>query len=308
MKVIKLTTTTQASEVKKQSGIFQGIANSLDFTRSGIRVSESAGESVIGQKVPLLLSHNWEKPSIGSVTMTAVDKDGLHYEAKIYESAPDRDLLLEGIENGTNFVSIGFGADGIDAEGNIDSIDLIELSLTSTPADPKATAQLVKQAIEDNKGDDMEDDKKGKMKGKMADQEPTDDNLLPALNPLYPKGTKITVLADHMDGMKGATGVVTNVYLANTYAIDYQPTDGSSEVKGHRWVTEDEIANQNSSNNTNDNTDKPNDEPKPADDKDAELQSLREVNAQLLSIAKKARSRDLTVRESSYLRKQSLAK
>ena len=56
------------------------------------------------------------------------------------------------------------------------------------------------------------------------------------------------------------------------------------------------------------------DEPKPADDKpkeddkDAELQSLREVNAHLLSIAKKAKARDLTVRESSYLRKQSLAK
>lgn len=255
MKVIKLTTTTQASEVKKQSGIFQGIANSLDFTRSGIRVSESAGESVIGQKVPLLLSHDWEKPSIGSVTMTAVDKDGLHYEAKIYESAPDRDLLLEGIENGTNFVSIGFGADGIDAEGNIDSIDLIELSLTSTPADPKATAQLVKQAIEDNKGDDnMNDDKK------------------PAVDPQdEPKATLDDVLKAVQD-----------------LKADF-----------------DKFAKDNGASN-DDKT--PADDKPTGDDKDAELQSLREVNAHLLSIAKKANSRDLTVRESSYLRKQSLAK
>lgn len=254
MKVIKLTTTTQASEVKKQSGVFQGIANSLDFTRSGIRVSESAGESVIGQKVPLLLSHDWEKPSIGSVTMTAVDKDGLHYEAKIYESAPDRDLLLEGIENGTNFVSIGFGADGIDAEGNIDSIDLIELSLTSTPADPKATAQLVKQAIEDNKGDDMEDDTK-----QVVD--PQDE----------PKATLDDVLKAVQD-----------------LKADF---DKFSKDNG-------------ASNDDN----KPADDKPTGDNKDAELQSLREVNVQLLSIAKKANSRDLTVRESSYLRKQSLAK
>lgn len=254
MKVIKLTTTTQASEVKKQSGVFQGIANSLDFTRSGIRVSESAGESVIGQKVPLLLSHDWEKPSIGSVTMTSVDKDGLHYEAKIYESAPDRDLLLEGIENGTNFVSIGFGADGIDAEGNIDSIDLIELSLTSTPADQKATAQLVKQAIEDNKGDDMNDDKKSVV-------DPQDE----------PKATLDDVLKAVQD-----------------LKADF-----------------DKFAKDNGA--SNDDT-KPSDNKPTDDNKDAELQSLREVNAQLLSIAKKANSRDLTVRESSYLRKQSLAK
>lgn len=254
MKVIKLTTTTQASEVKKQSGVFQGIANSLDFTRSGIRVSESAGESVIGQKVPLLLSHDWEKPSIGSVTMTAVDKDGLHYEAKIYESAPDRELLLEGIENGTNFVSIGFGADGIDAEGNIDSIDLIELSLTSTPADPKATAQLVKQAIEDNKGGDMEDDKKSAV-------DPQDE----------PKATLDDVLK-----------------VVQDLKADF-----------------DKFAKDNGASNDDK---KPADDKPIGDDKDAELQSLREVNAHLLSIAKKANSRDLTVRESSYLRKQSLAK
>lgn len=255
MKVIKLTTTTQASEVKKQSGIFQGIANSLDFTRSGIRVSESAGESVIGQKVPLLLSHDWEKPSIGSVTMTAVDEDGLHYEAKIYESAPDRDLLLEGIENGTNFVSIGFGADGIDAEGNIDSIDLIELSLTSTPADPKATAQLVKQAIEDNKGDNT-----------MAD------NTQPAVDPqAEPTATLDDVLK----------------------AVQALQADFDKFVKD----------------NGSSNADKTPTPDKPAPDaKDAQVQSLLEVNAQLLAIAKKAKARDLTVRESSYLRKQSLAK
>ena len=145
MKVAKLATKVKSSD----GGKIKGIANSLTMTRSGIRVTESAGESVIGQTVPLLLSHDWDKPSIGSVKMTGVDKEGLHYEGYLFQNAPDRDLLLEGIEAGTNYVSIGFGVDNIDTDGNIDSIDLLELSLTSTPADSKATAEVIKQALEE---------------------------------------------------------------------------------------------------------------------------------------------------------------
>lgn len=156
MKIATLATKVQ----KNDSGKIQGIANSLTMTRSGITVTQDAGKEVVGKTVPLLLSHDWEKPSIGSVTMTAVDDDGLHYEGSLFQNAPDRELLLEGIEAGTNYVSIGFGVDNIDADGNIDSIDLLELSLTSTPADPRATAEIVKQAIEKEEDDDMEDDKK----------------------------------------------------------------------------------------------------------------------------------------------------
>ena len=145
MKIGKLATKVKSSD----GGKIKGIANSLTMTRSGIRVTESAGQSVIGQTVPLLLSHDWDKPSIGSVKMTGVDKEGLHYEGHLFQNAPDRDLLLEGIEAGTNYVSIGFGVDNIDTDGNIDSIDLLELSLTSTPADSKATAEVIKQALEE---------------------------------------------------------------------------------------------------------------------------------------------------------------
>lgn len=256
MKVIKLTTTTQQSEVEHESGIFQGIANSLDFTRSGIRVSEEAGESVVGKKVPLLLSHDWGQPSIGSVTMTAVDKDGLHYEAKLYNSAPNRDLLLEGIENGTNFVSIGFGADNIDNQGNIDSIDLIEMSLTSTPADPKATAELVKQAIEDKKEDDN-----------MADN-----NTDPKATPVDPKTDPKDepTLTDVLKAVQDLTALVTKAL------------DPESEKK-------------------------PADDKAP-DDKEAEVQALKQANAELLSIAHKVPRNDLTVKQSMFLAHQVLAK
>ncbi|SYW19485.1 head maturation protease, ClpP-related [Oenococcus oeni] len=79
--------------------------------------------------------------------------------------------------------------------------------------------------------------------GSDGSDDNADSNLLPAINPLYPEGTPITVLADHMPNMQGAEGVVRHAYISNVYIIDYQPTDGSSEVTGHRWVTEDEIEN-----------------------------------------------------------------
>lgn len=168
MKIATLATKVQ----KNNGGKIQGIANSLTMTRSGITVTQDAGKEVVGKTVPLLLSHDWNKPSIGSVTMTAVDDDGLHYEGSLFQNAPDRDLLLEGIEAGTNYVSIGFGVDNIDTDGNIDSIDLLELSLTSTPADPKATAEIVKQAIEKEEDDKMDEEPK---------TQPADDKEAPTL-------------------------------------------------------------------------------------------------------------------------------
>lgn len=175
MKIAKLATKVKSSD----GGKIKGIANSLTMTRSGIRVTESAGQSVVGQTVPLLLSHDWDKPSIGSVKMTGVDKEGLHYEGHLFQNAPDRDLLLEGIEAGTNYVSIGFGVDNIDTDGNIDSIDLLELSLTSTPADSKATAEVIKQALEEKEM--AEDAQNPESEAPADDKEATVQDVLDAL-------------------------------------------------------------------------------------------------------------------------------
>ncbi len=179
MKVAKLATQVKSSG----DGAFTGIANSLTMTRSGITVTESAGKSVIGKTVPLLLSHDWDKPSIGSVTMTNVDKEGLHYKAELFKNAPDRDLLLEGIEAGTNYVSIGFAFDNIDTDGNIDSIDLLELSLTSTPADAKATAEVIKQALKENvtMAEEPQDQAQDQPADKPAEKEPVLQDVLDAI-------------------------------------------------------------------------------------------------------------------------------
>lgn len=62
-----------------------------------------------------------------------------------------------------------------------------------------------------------------------------------ATDPTYPVGTEVTVLADHMEGMKGATGTVTGVYSTTAYAVSYTPTDGGEPVSDHRWVVQEEL-------------------------------------------------------------------
>jgi HK97 family phage prohead protease len=232
MKIATLATKVQ----KNDSGKIQGIANSLTMTRSGITVTQDAGKEVVGKTVPLLLSHDWNKPSIGSVTMTAVDDDGLHYEGSLFKNAPDRDLLLEGIEAGTNYVSIGFGVDNIDDKGNIDSIDLLELSLTSTPADPKATAEIVKQAIEKEEDDKMDEEPK---------TQPADNKEAPTLQDV------LDAIADLKKDFDEA-----------------KPKD-----------------------------DKPEDDKAPADDKNAEVQSLKEQIATLQSFMPSVDRRSLSLEE-----------
>ena len=150
---------TQA-QTETNDGTIKGVANSLTRTRSGITVTQEAGKKVIGQKVPLLLSHDWSSMPIGEATMTNVDDNGLAYSGSIFESVANRQQILDGINAGVLSVSIGFGVGEIDEDNNIDDIDLLELSVTPVPADPKAT---ITQSLEIIKQESI----------KMADQEPT---------------------------------------------------------------------------------------------------------------------------------------
>lgn len=149
---------TQA-QLESNDGKIKGVANSLTRTRSGITVTQEAGKKVIGKKVPLLLSHDWSSMPIGEATMTLVDENGLAYSGSIFESVSNRQQILEGINAGVLSVSIGFGVGEIDENNNIDDIDLLELSVTPVPADPKAT---ITQSLEIIKQENI----------KMADQEP----------------------------------------------------------------------------------------------------------------------------------------
>jgi hypothetical protein len=59
--------------------------------------------------------------------------------------------------------------------------------------------------------------------------------------PLKP-GTKVSIDAEHMEGMDGATAKIDSAENTTVYMIDFTPTDGSDIVKNHKWVTESELS------------------------------------------------------------------
>lgn len=65
----------------------------------------------------------------------------------------------------------------------------------------------------------------------------------PAPAPLE-KGTEVTVLADHMEGMEGAKSEIESAEQTTVYMIDYESTTDGDEVKNHKWVVEDELSEQ----------------------------------------------------------------
>ncbi|WP_409306016.1 YdhK family protein [Peribacillus sp. SCS-155] len=55
-------------------------------------------------------------------------------------------------------------------------------------------------------------------------------------------GTEVTLEADHMEGMKGATATIDSAEQTTVYMVDITPTNGGEIMKNHKWVTEDELS------------------------------------------------------------------
>ena len=70
---------------------------------------------------------------------------------------------------------------------------------------------------------------------------PTPEGIEKASSPKYPVGTKVTLTADHMEGMHGAKATIVGAYDTYTYAVDFTPTTGDAPVKDHKWVVQQEI-------------------------------------------------------------------
>lgn len=128
------------SSLQKDSGNIKGVANSLHKARNGLTITKEALKSSVGTKVPLLLNHKWDTNPVGEVNIESLDDDGLHYTGSIFQSAPDRALLLEGIQNGVQSVSVGLNVLKHDGP-MITNAELLELSLTPVPADANATVE-----------------------------------------------------------------------------------------------------------------------------------------------------------------------
>ena len=62
-----------------------------------------------------------------------------------------------------------------------------------------------------------------------------------ATSPKYPVGTKVTLTADHMEGMDGAKATIVGAFDTYTYAVNFTPTTGGEPVKDHKWVVQQEI-------------------------------------------------------------------
>lgn len=163
MKMQKAKLLTLSADVNENEHI-HGIANSLTETRTGVKITEKAVKPVIGKKVPLLLAHEWDSLPIGSATMTQVGENGLEYEGEIFESAPNRDQILEGVRNGVLGVSVGLGVTERTDNNEVTGMDLFELSITPIPADSNAT---VTQALQ---FDDTEDDETMANEPEQTDQ------------------------------------------------------------------------------------------------------------------------------------------
>lgn len=74
-----------------------------------------------------------------------------------------------------------------------------------------------------------------------SDGGPVPEGMTEATDPTYPVGTKVTLTADHMEGMNGAPATIVGAYDTYTYAINYTPTDGSDPVLDHKWVVQEEL-------------------------------------------------------------------
>ena len=57
-------------------------------------------------------------------------------------------------------------------------------------------------------------------------------------------GTEVTLEADHMEGMKGATAEIESAEKTIVYMVDYTPTTGGEKVTNHKWVTESELSDK----------------------------------------------------------------
>ena len=70
---------------------------------------------------------------------------------------------------------------------------------------------------------------------------PVPEGMTAATDPEYPVDTEVTLTADHMEGVNGASATVVGAYNTYTYAIDYTPTEGGDPVTDHKWVVQEEL-------------------------------------------------------------------
>lgn len=90
-------------------------------------------------------------------------------------------------------------------------------------------------------GETTEDDHDHAHMDHPADGGPVPEGMTEATEPEYAIGDEVTLTADHMPGMDGATATIVGAYDTYTYSVDYTPTTGGDPVTDHRWVVQEEF-------------------------------------------------------------------
>lgn len=72
---------------------------------------------------------------------------------------------------------------------------------------------------------------------------PAPEGMAAAEDPEFPVGTEVTLTADHMEGMEGATATISGAFDTTTYSVSFTPTDGGEPVTDHKWVVHEELEN-----------------------------------------------------------------
>lgn len=216
------------SSLQKDSGNIKGVANSLHKARNGLTITKEALKSSVGTKVPLLLNHKWDTNPVGEVNIESLDDDGLHYTGSIFQSAPDRDLLLEGIQNGVQSVSVGLNVLKHDGPMITDA-ELLELSLTPVPADPNATVEAFKlnnnnnnKQTENNNTNNQEQPQKQQTTTTLTDVVNAINNLTIVVKSLKTNDNNSQSPDNNSDQLKEALSKTLSVY-GNTFSYhDYR--------------------------------------------------------------------------------------
>lgn len=211
------------SSLQKDSGNIKGVANSLHKARNGLTITKEALTSAVGTKVPLLLNHKWDTNPVGEVNIESLDDDGLHYTGSIFQSAPDRALLLEGIQNGVQSVSVGLNVLKHDGPMITDA-ELLELSLTPVPADANATVEAFKlnnnndnKQTENNNTNNQEQPQKQQTTITLTDVVNAINNLTSAVKSLKTTDNNNSQSPDNnSDQLKEALSKTLSVY-GNTF-------------------------------------------------------------------------------------------
>lgn len=208
------------SSLQKDSGNIKGVANSLHKARNGLTITKEALKSAVGTKVPLLLNHKWDTNPVGEVNIESLDDDGLHYTGSIFKAAPDRDLLLEGIQNGVQSVSVGLNVLKHDGPMITDA-ELLELSLTPVPADENATVEAFK--LNNNDDNKQEQPQKQQTTTTLTDVVNAINDLTSAVKSLKTTDNNNSQSTDsNSDQLKEALSKTLSVY-GNTFSYhDYR--------------------------------------------------------------------------------------